>query len=161
MVHFQLNAASSDSPECPPHCPGHHEGCSEADDHISSVTEQTDWISNMVIIKKPDKLRICIDPQHLNLALLRSHYIMPTLENILCKLPKARVFTLVDARDALLQCRLDEPSSYMTTYCTPWGHKRWLKLPFGVSVAPEVYQWKQHELLLGSTKEWNPQQKTS
>ncbi|KAJ8361627.1 hypothetical protein SKAU_G00181520 [Synaphobranchus kaupii] len=27
--------------------------------------------------------------------------------------------------------------------------KRWLKLPFGVSVAPEVYQRKQHELLAG------------
>lgn len=26
---------------------------------------------------------------------------------------------------------------------------RWLKLPFGVSVAPEIYQRKQHELLAG------------
>ena len=31
----------------------------------------------------------------------------------------------------------------------PCGGKRWLKLPFGVSVAPEVYQRKQHELLAG------------
>ncbi|KAJ8389944.1 hypothetical protein AAFF_G00112290 [Aldrovandia affinis] len=37
----------------------------------------------------------------------------------------------------------------MTTFWTPWGRKRWLKLPFGVSVAPEVYQCKQHELLAG------------
>ena len=37
----------------------------------------------------------------------------------------------------------------MTTFWTPWGRKRWLKLPFGVSVAPEVYQRKQHELLMG------------
>ncbi len=36
----------------------------------------------------------------------------------------------------------------MTTFWTPWGRKRWLKLPFGVSVAPELYQRKQHELLV-------------
>uniref|UniRef100_A0A8B9JE72 ribonuclease H n=1 Tax=Astyanax mexicanus TaxID=7994 RepID=A0A8B9JE72_ASTMX len=121
----------------------------QADGHIAPVTDPTDWISNMVIVKKPDKLRLCIDPKHLNTALRRSHYIMPTLEDVLYKLPKAKVFTLVDARDAFLQCRLDEESSLMTTFWTPWGRMRWLKLPFGVSVAPEVYQRKQHELLAG------------
>lgn len=55
----------------------------------------------------------------------------------------------VDARDAFLQCKLDYKSSLMTMFWTPWGRKRWLRLPFGVSVAPEVYQRKQHELLAG------------
>ncbi|KAJ8333896.1 hypothetical protein SKAU_G00412150 [Synaphobranchus kaupii] len=103
----------------------------------------------MVIVRQPEKLRICIEPKSLNQALRRSHYIMPTLDDVLYKLPKARIFTLVDARDAFLQCRLDEDSSYMTTFWTPWDRKRWLKLPFGVSVAPEIYQRKQHELLAG------------
>lgn len=121
----------------------------EAEGHITPVTEPTDWISNMVIVSRPQKLRICLDPKFLNKALRRSHYIMPTLEDVLYKLPKARLFTLVDARDAFLQCKLDTESSFMTTFWTPWGRKRWLKLPFGVSVAPEVYQRKQHELLAG------------
>lgn len=156
VVHFQLNPAVEPVQSAPRNVPVAMRAAVkaqldkyEAEGHITSVTDPTDWISNMVIIKKPDKLRICIDPKHLNQALLRSHYIMPTLEDILYKLPKARTFTLVDARDAFLQCRLDEPSSYMTTFWTPWGRKRWLKLPFGVSVAPEVYQRKQHELLVG------------
>ncbi|RXN31866.1 Retrovirus-related Pol poly from transposon [Labeo rohita] len=117
--------------------------------HITSVTEPTSWISNMVVVAKPDKMRICIDPKHLNQALQRSHYHMPTLEDILYKLPKARLFTLVDVRDAFLHCRLDDESSLMTTFWTPWGRMRWCKLPFGVSVAPEIYQRKQHELLMG------------
>lgn len=121
----------------------------EADGHMTSVTEPTDWISNMVIVKETEKLRVCIDPKHLNQALKRSHYIMPTLEDVLYKLPKARIFTLVDARDAFLQCKLDKESSFLTTFWTPWGQKLWLKLPFGVSVAPEVYQREQHELLAG------------
>ncbi len=121
----------------------------QAEGHITDVTEPTDWISNMVIVKKPEKLRICLDPKFLNKALKRSHYIMPTLEDVLYKLPKARIFTLVDAKHAFLQCKLDQDSSFMTTFWTSWGRKRWLKLPFGVSVAPEVYQQKQHELLAG------------
>jgi len=62
---------------------------------------------------------------------------MPTLDDVLYKLP---IFTLVDTRDAFLQCGLDEDSSYMTMFWTPWGRKRWLKLPFGVAVAPEVHR---------------------
>ncbi len=53
----------------------------QAEGHITDVTEPTDWISNMVIVKKTEKLRICLDPKFLNKALKRSHYIMPTLED--------------------------------------------------------------------------------
>lgn len=75
----------------------------ETGGHIAPVTEPSDWISNMVIVSRPDKLGICLDPKFLNKALRCSHYIMPTLEDVLYKLPKARVFTLVDAKDAFLQ----------------------------------------------------------
>lgn len=103
----------------------------------------------MTVIAKPDKVRICIDPKYLNQALQSLHYQMPTLEDVLYKLPKSYLFTLVDVRDAFLHFKLDNESSLMTTFWTPWGWMRWCKLPFGVSVAPEIYQRKQHELLMG------------
>lgn len=56
------------------------------------------------------------------------------LEDVFYKLPKVRIFILFDANHTFLQCKLDEESSYMSTFRTPWGRKRWLKLPFGVSV---------------------------
>ena len=30
---------------------------------ITSVTEPTNWVSSLVLVNKPEKLRICIDPQ--------------------------------------------------------------------------------------------------
>ena len=33
----------------------------ERDGHLTSVSEPTEWISNMVIVRQPEKLRICID----------------------------------------------------------------------------------------------------
>ena len=35
---------------------------------------------------------------------------------------------------------LDEQSSYLTTFETPFGRYRWCRLPFGISPAPEIFQ---------------------
>lgn len=118
---------------------------------IKKVTTPTDWISSMLIVKKPGKLRICIDPRDLNKAIKRSHYIMPTLEDILPNLANAKVFSVLDAREGFWHIKLDEHSSYLTTFWTPFGRFRWLRLPFGISSAPEEFQRRQHEVLEGLT----------
>lgn len=51
---------------------------------------------------------------------------------------------LVDARDAFLKCELDNDSSRMTMVWMPWGRMRWLKRPFGLSVAPDIYELLGH-----------------
>ena len=107
---------------------------------IAWVTEPTPWISNIVVIRKPHKLRICIDPYHLNKAIQRNHYPTPTVEEIATKTGKARLFSFVDAKDGFLQVALDESSSYLTTCWTPFGRIRWLRMPFGISSALEEWQ---------------------
>ena len=46
------------------------------------------------------KLRICIDPQPLNTALMREHYCLTPLEDVLPKLANARIFSKLDIREA-------------------------------------------------------------
>ena len=82
------------------------------------------WINNLVVIQKPNKLRICIDPYYLNKAIWRNHYPTPTVEEIAPKMKKARLFSVVDAKDGFLQVILDESSSYLTTCWTPFGRIR-------------------------------------
>lgn len=65
---------------------------------LKKVTQPTDWISNEVVVRKGDKLRLCIDPKDLNKALKRSHYPMPMIEEILPELSKAKVFSVADTR---------------------------------------------------------------
>ena len=72
---------------------------------------------------------------------------MPTLEEILPKLSKAKVFTTLDAKDGFYQIGLDEESSKKTTFWTPFGRYRYLRMPFGISVAPEEFECKLHEKL--------------
>ncbi|KAF7647501.1 hypothetical protein LDENG_00171580 [Lucifuga dentata] len=80
---------------------------------IKRVTEPTQWISNMVVMEKPGMH--CIDPSALNKALQRSHYQMPTIEEILPDIAKAKVFSVLDAKDGYWQVKLDNESSYLIT----------------------------------------------
>ena len=66
---------------------------------ITKVVEPTDWISSMVVVRKPNKLSICLDPKDLNKAIKRSKYMMPTIADILPKVKNAKVFTVLDAKD--------------------------------------------------------------
>ena len=89
---------------------------------ISPIQEPTDWVSSMIATKKPDgNIRLCIDPHHLNRALKRSHYPLPVIEEILPELSKAKVFSKVGLKEGFLQVELDEESSKLTVFQTPWG----------------------------------------
>lgn len=92
---------------------------------IKKVTTPTDWISSMLTVKKkPGTLYICIDLRDLNKAIKGLHYIMPTLEDILPNLAIANVFSVLDAKERFWHIKLDEPSSFLTTFWTPFGRYR-------------------------------------
>ena len=101
----------------------------------------------MVVVKKPQskKLRICIDLRDLNQALQRSRYPQSIIEDILPQLSKAKVFSVLDAKDGLWPVKLDKESSYLTTFSSPCGKLKWLRMPFGINTAPEEYQRRQTE----------------
>ena len=111
-----------------------------ASDVITPVTEPTEWVSSMLVIAKPNKLRICLDPRDLNKAISREHYQLPTVEDVATRLSQAKKFTVVDAKDGFWQKRHDTESSYKTTFNTPFGRYRWNRMPFGICSAPEVWQ---------------------
>ena len=60
------------------------------DEVLAPVTEPTDWVSSMVIVHKPGKLRVCLDPRHLKNAIKREHYPMPTIEDVATRLKKSK-----------------------------------------------------------------------
>lgn len=109
---------------------------------IQKVAESTSWISRMVVLVKPGKIRICLDPQDLNKAIQRPKYQMPTLEEILPKLSKMKVFTTLNAKDGFYQIGLEKESSRKTTFWTPFGRYRYLTMPFGINLTPKEFNCK-------------------
>ena len=66
---------------------------------IKKAVEPSEWISSMVIVAKPQKIRICLDPKDLNRAVQRPKFQMPTCEELLPELSKARIFSSFDGKD--------------------------------------------------------------
>ena len=112
----------------------------ERNEIIMKVTEPTEWVNPIVTVRKPSgALRICLDPLELNKAIRREHYSIPTPGEIVAKLHGAQYFSTLDATSGFLQIPLDDASSYVTTFATPSGRYRFLRLPFGIKSAPEVF----------------------
>ena len=113
----------------------------EAKGVIKRVQEPTAWESSLVVTRKSNgNLRVCIDPKHLNVALERERYPMKTIEDILPKLQKCKVFSVVDLKSGYWHVQLDDESSRLTTFKSPNGRYCWLRLPFGLKVSAEIFQ---------------------
>ena len=112
------------------------------------VDEPTKWVSQMALPRKSNgKLRVCVDPQPLNEALMREHYRLPTFDDVLPKLLNAKVFSKIDVKEAFWHIRLDDKSSRLTTMITPFGRFRWARLPFGLKVSSEIFQKQLHHAI--------------
>ena len=119
-------------------------------DIIAPVTTPTPWVSSLVVVPKKDgKIRLCLDPKDLNQAIQREHYPLPTIEDVATRLHGAKVFTKLDVRNGFWHIKLDDSSSYLTTFNTPFGRYRWKRMPFGIRSAPEIFQRRMHELIEG------------
>ena len=103
---------------------------------IQRVDTPTEWISAIVVTTKNGKVGLFINPKPLNQALHRNHNPLPTIDDVLPLLSKARVFTVLNAKNGFWHIQLDEPSSLATTFVTLWGRYHWLRMPFGLSPAP-------------------------
>ena len=103
--------------------------------------EPTAWVNGLVYQRKSNgRLRLCLDPKDLNEAIKREHHVTPTLEEILPKLNGAKVFSIVDAKCGYWNIILDEESSYLTTFNSPYGRYHFKRMPFGLKMSQDIFQ---------------------
>jgi len=87
---------------------------------IENINAPTSWINSIVIvIKKNNKLRICLDPRNLNKAIKSSHYPLPSFENVKSRLNGSCYFSTLDASSGFWMVPLDEESANLGTFNTP------------------------------------------
>ena len=117
-----------------------------ADGIITPVTEPTDWVNSIVCniteTKKGKKVRLCLDPKDLNKNIKREHYYSRTIDEILPMLHNKKFFSVIDTKKGYWHVELDEKSSLLTTFNTPFGRFKFNRLPFGLWMSQDIFQPK-------------------
>ncbi|UYV60475.1 K02A2.6-like [Cordylochernes scorpioides] len=103
--------------------------------------------SQMVIAKQKGKIRICIDPSDINKVILRSHFPLRTFDQIAVNLHGSKYFTKLDLKKGYWQIKVAPNSQRYFTFSTPWGRYMFLRVPFGIKTAPEIFQKIMADLL--------------
>lgn len=115
----------------------------EADDIIEPVREPTDWVSNITAVEKADgTLRVCLDPQSLNQAIVIPKFQIPKTDDIVVHLSSMCLFTVLDLKSGFWHMELDAESSKLTTFNSPIGRYRFKRMCFGINCAPELFMAK-------------------
>lgn len=73
---------------------------------IEKQTEATPVVSNLVIVRKNNKIRLCIDPTDVNKNIMRRHHPLKTVEEISAQLEGSSWFTLLDCKRGFWQIQI-------------------------------------------------------
>lgn len=104
--------------------------------------QESRWASPVVIVPKPNgEIRICIDPKRtLNPFLEDNIYPIPRIDNIFAEIGRGKFYAVVDLAGAFQQLELSEGSRELVTITTPLGLFSYKRMPFGIKVAPAIFQ---------------------
>ena len=114
---------------------------------IKPVHEATPWINSFVLVESKDKLNntklcICLDPTNLNKAIIREPYHFRMPKDIAHLLADDCIMTVCDCKKGYWYQKLDGASPFLTTFNTEIGRFRYTVMPFGATVAGDVFQCK-------------------
>lgn len=84
----------------------------------------------MVAVYLPKILRIWLHARPLNKVIEIPYYPIITTYVLTTKLQDCKNFTVLDRKKSFGQLPMDEESSYLTTFSTPWRRFRFLVLSF-------------------------------
>ena len=114
------------------------------------IGEPSVWYTRMVVVPKkdrPDRLRRTVDYQKLNSWCLRETHHCRSPFLTACRIPPNTKKSVLDAFDGYHAVEIDEDSSRLTTFITPWGRYRYLRYPQGHCSAGDAFNSRVHQIL--------------
>ena len=99
------------------------------------LNQPADWVSSLVCVDTPNgSIRVFLDPKVPNVAIKREHYPLPLVNDITANCAGATRFSTLDAK-TFYQIQLDEESSKLLTFNTPYARYRYMRMPTGIKSA--------------------------
>jgi len=106
------------------------------------IEESTfEYASSVVIVKKKDDSpRVCIDYRKLNKVIEKDGHPLPLIEDLLDKLENSRVYSTLDLKNGFFHVSIEKESRKYTAFVTHCGQYEFLKVSFGLYNSPRVFQ---------------------
>ena len=113
---------------------------------IERVSDQTPWVSPLVIVPKrsPGQVRVFVDMRRANVTIKRERHVKPTINEVI-----HGVIHDLNGACIFSKLELDESSRYITTFSSHYGLRRYRRSNFGINSAAEVFQNAIREALSG------------
>ena len=118
--------------------------------HIGVLNRQpeSEWGSPAFIIPKLDQtVRFLTDFREVNKRIVRTPFPIPKISSILQEMEGFTFATAIDLNMGYYTIRLDPDAQKICTIILPWGKYSYLRLPMGISGAPDIFQEKMSNLM--------------
>ena len=108
---------------------------------IIAPTRHSSWCSNLVVVRKKNgSIRICIDFRNLNTSCLKDSYPLPNMETLLQRVMGSGMMSMLDGFSGYNQVLVNKEDQHKTTFTTPWGTYKFLRMPFGLLNVRATFQ---------------------
>ena len=114
----------------------------------------SDWASPPVLVRKKDNSwRYCIDFRALNAVTVKDAYPLPRIDDCIDGLAGKELFCTLDMNSGYWQIPIAPEDRHKTAFITRYGLYQFLRMPFGTSNAPATFQRCINSVLAGLI--WN------
>jgi len=104
---------------------------------------------SFIIPKKNNTVRFLSDFRKLNEMLKRKPFPIPKIQDMLQKLEGFKYASALDLNMGYYTIKLNPDAQNLCTIVLPWGKYKYLRLPMGISGAPDIFQAKMSGLMAG------------